>query len=109
MKMSLKPNDCNFAHGMVCSSVYLKYVGDAAKLRAGEKKYYFKFCMGLDIDSEKEGNKTRYINHSTNPNLCQQYIYVNGEKKIAFYAIRDIYAQEELLFDYGDDYTFDTN
>ena len=57
MKMSLKPNDCNFAHGMVCSSVYLKYVGDAAKLRAGEKKYYFKFCMGLDIDSEKEGNK----------------------------------------------------
>ena len=87
-----------------------QYVGDCAKLLEGSKKYYFKYCMNLDIDSEKEGNFTRYINHSsTRPNLIQQYIYVNGEKKIVFYALRDIETQEELLFDYGDEYVFDTD
>ena len=61
--------------------------------------------MDLDIDSEKEGNLTRYINHSKNPNLSQQYFYGNnGEKRVVFYALKDIKPQEELLFDYGRDY-----
>lgn len=66
--------------------------------------------MNLDIDSEKEGNLTRYINHDgNNPNLIPQYIYVNGEKRIGFYASRVIKAQEKLLFKYNNTMIFDTN
>lgn len=52
------------------------------------------------IDATKIGNKSRFINHSRNPNLDAKNILVNGEMRIAFFAKKDIKKDEELFFDY---------
>jgi SET domain-containing protein len=40
-------------------------------------------------------------NHSNNPNAIMKYI---NEEKANMYAIKDIKVNEEILFNYGDDY-----
>ena len=83
-----------------------QYVGHFNKGDGGiENRYYFDICREYVLDSEKEGNPTRYINHSSkSPNLKQRTMGVNGEKRIGFYAMKTIPAQSELFFDYGKDY-----
>lgn len=56
------------------------------------------------IDSEKQGNYTRFINHSDNPNLESVSVYHGGIFHIIFRAIREISAGTELTYDYGDVY-----
>jgi SET domain-containing protein len=87
----------------------MKYVGyyNEEDEEAGHinNLYCFDICRGYALDSEKEGNPTRYINHSsTKPNLKQLFVGVNGEKKIGFYAMTEIPAETELFFDYGKAY-----
>ena len=43
----------------------------------------------------------RFANHSSRPNLEPKVMFVNGEHRIAMYALEDIPAQSELFFDYG--------
>jgi uncharacterized protein len=58
------------------------------------------FNFGLDdgdvINPEIGGNDARWINHSCNPN-CEA---IEEDDRIFIYAIRDIQAGEELLYDY---------
>lgn len=63
--------------------------------------YLFNLCSDLSIDATVRGNKTRYANHSDSPNIEPRLIRVNGDTRVAFYAIKDIGAEEELFFDYG--------
>lgn len=57
------------------------------------------------IDAAKQGNKTRFINHAgseqTGQNCSAKVLFVNGEHRIKFLALRDIKVGEELLFNYG--------
>lgn len=62
------------------------------------------FWKAFTIDSEKEGNFTRFINHSDTPNLESVGIFYGGFMRIIFRAIRDIEIGEELAYDYGDLY-----
>jgi len=52
---------------------------------------------GMAIDASVNGNDLRYINHSCGPNT---YMRVNGFH-VEFYALRDIYPDEELTCNYG--------
>ncbi len=58
------------------------------------------FNFGLDngevINPEIGGNDARWINHSCNPN-CEA---IEEDDRVFIYAIRDIQAGEELLYDY---------
>ncbi|KZS14880.1 Histone-lysine N-methyltransferase EHMT1 [Daphnia magna] len=58
------------------------------------------------IDARRYGNIARFINHSCEPNLIPVKVYVDHQDlkfpRIAFFAVRDIDANEELAFDYGD-------
>lgn len=63
----------------------------------------------LTIDSEKEGNFTRFINHSDTPNLESVGVFYNGFMRIVFRALRDIAAGEELSYDYGEVYWYHRN
>jgi uncharacterized protein len=58
------------------------------------------FNFGLEngevINPEIGGNDARWINHSCNPN-CEA---IEEDDRIFIYAIRDIQAGEELLYDY---------
>lgn len=53
------------------------------------------------IDSEKQGNYTRFINHSDVPNCESISVFHDGVYHIIFRAIRDIEPGEELTYDYG--------
>jgi hypothetical protein len=50
------------------------------------------------LDAEKQGNLTRFINHSDSPNLEAK---TRADGQIVFVAKRNIYFGEELTFNYG--------
>ncbi|KAL1138787.1 hypothetical protein AAG570_008849, partial [Ranatra chinensis] len=58
------------------------------------------------IDARRYGNITRFINHSCKPNLLPVRVFIGHHDlhfpRIAFFANRDIPANEELGFDYGE-------
>ncbi len=60
------------------------------------------------IDAKQAGNETRFINHSSTPNIGVQTIPIktdNGvEELVSFFTLRPISADEELFIDYGKDY-----
>uniref|UniRef100_UPI00358E54F0 uncharacterized protein n=1 Tax=Myxine glutinosa TaxID=7769 RepID=UPI00358E54F0 len=56
------------------------------------------------ISSEKEGNVSRFLNHSCDPNLFLQSVFVDTHDIklpwLAFFTLRDISAGTELTWDY---------
>jgi SET domain-containing protein len=64
----------------------------------------FLFNLNRDqvIDATRMGNKFRYINHSKlRPNCHAKVRVANCVQRIAFWALRELVAGEELFFDYG--------
>ncbi|ROT42296.1 hypothetical protein SODALDRAFT_268108 [Sodiomyces alkalinus F11] len=60
---------------------------------------------GIWVDAAIYGNHSRYINHAQDAyNLEPKIVYVGGEYRIRFTAIRNIQAGEELFFNYGDSF-----
>lgn len=53
------------------------------------------------IDAEFRGNFTRFINHSSNPNLGVQSVYWRGIPRMIFIAMKEIQEGNQLTFDYG--------
>jgi SET domain-containing protein len=64
--------------------------------------YVFGLTDGTVIDASDGGNASRHINHSCSPN-CVAYEEPGprGKLVVAFYALRDILAGEELFLDYS--------
>ena len=58
----------------------------------------------LTIDSMKEGNLSRFINHSTHANLQPLCVVDRKLLHLIFVAKHAIKQGEQLTFDYGDDY-----
>lgn len=56
------------------------------------------------IDSKHQGNFTRFINHSPIPNLEIESVYFPPFTRMIFTAKRKIEPNEQLLFDYGEEY-----
>lgn len=64
---------------------------------------------GIWVDAAIYGNLSRYINHASENdkrgcNITPRILYVNGEFRIKFTAMRDIQAGEELFFNYGENF-----
>jgi len=70
-----------------------------------DSSFLFDLNSDWTIDAARQGNKTRYINHASNEqqglNCSAKVVFVNGEHRIKFVALRNINVGEELLFDYG--------
>jgi len=60
---------------------------------------------GLVVDAQDFGNVARFVNHSCEPNLVKQTVYVESQDarmpRMALFASWDIPAMQELTYDYG--------
>ncbi|MEZ5315493.1 MAG: SET domain-containing protein-lysine N-methyltransferase [Chlamydiales bacterium] len=56
------------------------------------------------IDSKKQGNYTRFINHDDSPNCESIAVYCQGLFHILLRTIKTISSGEELTYDYGNGY-----
>lgn len=65
------------------------------------KLWSLKTCT---VDSMREGNLTRFFNHSNKPNLQPICAVDRGLLHLIFIAGRDIAQGQQLTFDYGEDY-----
>ena len=63
------------------------------------------YCLNLDrglvIDGHRMGGDCRFVNHSCEPNCEMQKWGVNGQYRMALYALQDIAAGTELTYDYN--------
>lgn len=100
-----------------CNLPAWHYVGEYAGLlrRRGLFKrdvndYCFQYprewisTKAFTIDSEEQGNYTRFINHSDKPNIESRSFFHDGVFHIAFRTIEEIQADQELTYDYGEIY-----
>lgn len=70
------------------------------KYKNSSHHYGMNFYKGLVIDAYQMGNKSRYINHSCDPNSEVQKWMVNGMYKMCIFSQKDIQSNEEITFDY---------
>ncbi len=62
--------------------------------------YMFRIDGSKVCDATHHGNLARFINASCGPNCYTQIITINGVKRIAIYAKKDINPGDELSYDY---------
>ena len=66
---------------------------------------------GLDVDAASCGNEARYLNHfagiaqAPNAELCTQTVPLSGARWVAVRLLQPVAAGEELLLDYGEEYS----
>uniref|UniRef100_A0A183CBC1 SET domain-containing protein n=1 Tax=Globodera pallida TaxID=36090 RepID=A0A183CBC1_GLOPA len=64
------------------------------------------------LDAFRKGNLARFVNHSCRPNCRAVLTHIDGTEQkeripsVVIYALRHIYACEELVMDYGRDWWF---
>ncbi|XXG88037.1 hypothetical protein AAC387_Pa12g0307 [Persea americana] len=69
--------------------------------RRGETNFYLcEINRDMVIDATYKGNKSRFINHSCQPNTEMQKWRIDGETRIGIFATRDIRKGEDLTYDY---------
>jgi hypothetical protein len=70
-----------------------------------ENDYCFEYAIGDKspwvIDAQNCGNHTRFINHSSSPNLEPIAVYSRGLMHIIFIAACPIKEGDELFYEYG--------
>eukprot|EP00257_Ricinus_communis_P025810 XP_025013224.1 uncharacterized protein LOC8280110 isoform X2 [Ricinus communis] len=94
----------------------VEYVGEIVGLRVADKReneyqsgrklqyksacYFFRIDKENIIDATHKGGIARFVNHSCLPNCVAKVISVRNDKKVVFFAERDIYPGEEITYDY---------
>ncbi|KAI3683972.1 hypothetical protein L1987_84489 [Smallanthus sonchifolius] len=98
------------------SAMVVEYVGEIVGLRVADRReteyqsgkqlqyksacYFFRIDKENIIDATRKGGIARFVNHSCQPNCVAKVLTVRGEKKVVFFAERDIYPGEEITYDY---------
>lgn len=93
------------------NSFIIEYIGEIISKQYFEERlrtiysmerhdYCMQFQNGNVIDAYRQGNMSRFINHSCTPNCEIEKWMVNGLSRMALFAKQDIQAGCELSFDY---------
>lgn len=101
----------------------VEYVGEVIGLRVADKReadylssgrlqyrgacYLFRIDKEHIIDATHKGGIARFVNHSCSPNCVAKIICVEKQKKVVFFAEKNIAAGEELTYDYKLDFEND--
>ncbi|PON71299.1 Methyltransferase [Parasponia andersonii] len=94
----------------------VEYIGEIVGLRVSDKReheyqygrklqyksacYFFRIDKEHIIDATRKGGIARFVNHSCLPNCVAKVISVRNDKKVVFFAERDIFPGEEITYDY---------
>lgn len=94
----------------------VEYIGEIVGLRVSDKRekeyqsgkklqyksacYFFRIDKEHIIDATRKGGIARFVNHSCLPNCVAKVITIRHEKKVVFFAERDIFPGEEITYDY---------
>ncbi|KAL0904780.1 hypothetical protein M5K25_026930 [Dendrobium thyrsiflorum] len=97
-------------------AMVVEYVGEIVGLRVADKReieyqsgrrlqcksacYFFRIDKEHIIDATRKGGIARFVNHSCLPNCVAKIISIKNEKKVVFFAERDINPGEEITYDY---------
>ncbi|KAB7505128.1 Histone-lysine N-methyltransferase ASH1L, partial [Armadillidium nasatum] len=90
----------------------LEYVGEVVSEKEFKHRMQTRYandthhyCLNLDrgmvIDGHRIGGDCRFVNHSCDPNCEMQKWYVNGQYRMALFALKDIKKGDELTYDYN--------
>ncbi len=96
-----------------------QYVGEYTGIIRRNNRRYFEplngYCYEYPIQDEigrsyvidaTAGCLTRFINHSTSPNLKPYHVYKDGFYHLIFLALKGIEVGAQLLYDYGESYWY---
>ncbi|KAL1138202.1 hypothetical protein AAG570_009893 [Ranatra chinensis] len=85
---------------MINESEYQKRLSRMQKNK--DENYYF-LTIDKDrmLDAGPKGNMARFMNHSCNPNCETQKWTVNGDTRVGLFALCNIPADTELVFNYN--------
>ncbi|KAI4316365.1 hypothetical protein L6164_024351 [Bauhinia variegata] len=94
----------------------VEYVGEIVGQRVADKReneyqsgrklqyksacYFFRIDKEHIIDATRKGGIARFVNHSCQPNCVAKVITIRHDKKVVFFAERDIFPGEEITYDY---------
>jgi hypothetical protein len=89
-----------------------EYTGNVRKRKRSDSKnaYCFEYAVvqGIKspytIDAMEQGGLSRYINHSSNPNLISGLATFDNVSHVILYAKEPIAIGAQLCYDYGPDY-----
>ncbi len=108
-------------HGLFAEEPLKKgqYVGEYTGIVRRNDRRYFEplnnYCYEYPVPDEigrnyvidaTAGCLTRFINHSSTPNLKPCYAYWEGFYHVIFLSLRPIHPGEELTYDYGESYWY---
>ena len=95
------------------------YVGEYTGIVRRNNRRYFEplnnYCYEYPVEDEigrsfvidaTQGNLTRFINHSSSPNLKPFHVFYDGYYHLIFIALRLIQKGEQLSYDYGESYWY---
>jgi uncharacterized protein len=93
-----------FAKKIIEPGMFIEYVGTIITNKQADSlkgaRYLFELNSKWTINGASRENTARYINHSCKPN-CES---VQDGKRIFIKAITPIFPNEELVYDYGEEY-----
>mmetsp|Transcript_3586 Transcript_3586/g.10791 ORF Transcript_3586/g.10791 Transcript_3586/m.10791 type:complete len:199 (+) Transcript_3586:31-627(+) len=103
-----------FATKEIGSGEYIgNYLGELLSLVEVRRRYVdwdgsYIYDLGngkyIDATDPKEGNFTRYMNHTTDSKATVRSEVLSWRNRVEFYAKKHIHEGDELCFDYGDSY-----
>ncbi|KAH0874169.1 hypothetical protein HID58_071531 [Brassica napus] len=97
---------------IISGEFIIEYVGEVIDNEICEQRLWklkhkvetnFYLCQinnNLLVDATYKGNKSRYFNHSCDPNTVMQKWMIDGETRLGIFATRDINKGEHLTYDY---------
>jgi histone-lysine N-methyltransferase EZH2 len=88
----------------------VEYTGEVISQEEAERRgsiydkkncsYLFNLNTQYVVDATRCGNKSKFANHSSRPNVRVAVLVVEGDHRIGLYAAEDIAAGDEICLDY---------